>query len=691
MWEGYSEELYQEIVKQRQNGERIDRVTTGGTLNQFIGGVSGGRIPMINNQLGQYLPLVNPETRQQMAGVEGDYAKGTADIRIESDEEVILHSIIPKFKYQPGIVESNSAKSVIYRTKTGQLAEVEIPAYYTAHTWACSTLHETDTFKSATPGDIFGSNEVIAHTRTRTKEGNLAMGRELNMTYLGRFGTNEDGVEVNSTALAKLESEKYEVTEIFLQGDELLLDIYGNNDDYRGLPIPGEFVKENGMVAGIRRVRRAFTPINMMRQNLKKPQHPFDSKYRQSKGMEIVEVEVYRDARGDFKHMPKTQVDYLDRLADNALEKHRRILEIDAAERRNKGHNYPRHPSFQIAVTTAERHLYAAGELPANLVKEAKIIPSARPTISDKTYTYYIRIVSKGKVKPTLGHKLTNFHGAKAVICAIRPPEEMPKDKWGRISDINANPAGVSNRNNPSQLIEGFKNDACFHTLRHLKTISSKEDQLNYLAEFYRLCSLETYRSFLFAGEEGQLAHLDYVLNSRIDITDEPGDPTTTIAIVGMLKDTPYYPPRGHVTYKDENGELVTSKALVRVANQHIFMLDKIGKYSSACHIAVRQALGFTAKLSARDKALTHISNSPSRLIGNTESRALFGNMDAKAVRYMLHTGNSVQFNRNQITKILEGELMLEPDLDTPYVSRGLEFFTSIMRTYGHDLKTGDE
>jgi len=700
-WAGYTDEYYQKIVEQRFKGERIDRVTTGGNMNQFIGSVSGGRIPMINNQLGQYLPLINPEPRQQMSGLEQDYAYGLADVRFEGvpvqsvsgdmeypDHEVVLHSIIPHYRHEPGVVDVVNGESVVYRTHDGLLAIVEIPNFYTSHSWSCATLHKTDAFKTATPGDIFGSSDVIAQTNTRTAEGNLAFGRELNWSYLGWFSSNEDGSAVSKEALPLLESEKYEATDIFLQADDILLPIHGDGVDWQALLSPGNIVPENGMIAATRKMRKSFSPVNMMKRNLRIPQHPFDLKYRHAKGSEIVEVEVLRDNRGDFKHMPKGQVAYLDRLADNCLERHRKILEIDALERRNRGPRYDKHPSWHIAVVQAEQQLYAAGELPEHLVKEAKIIPSARPTIQDKTYTYYIRIVSKGRVKPTLGHKLTGMHGEKTVICATPDPEEMPLDKWGRRGHINVNPAGVSNRNNPSQLIEGFRSDACYHTRRKLLTISSREEQLAFLLEFYRLASLESYRSISLKSLEEQYQHLDHVLANRIDLVDEPGDPGTTIAIVDMLEDTPYYPPRDHVTYRDHDGTIVTSHALVRVSNKYTFTLDKIGKYSSACNIALRQYMGFTAKLSAKDKATTHISTSASRLIDNTTTRALFGNLPSEAVRYMLHSGNSIKFNKNQLTKFLQGELMLEPDFETQYVSRGLELFTALVRTFGHDLDT---
>lgn len=685
-WSGYTDEEYDRLLEERYTGQRVDRVTTGGGSTPFITSISGGRVPMLNNQELQYMPLIRPEPPQQMSGTEACRAKALRDIRFDAEGEVVIVEQFPLYQVIPGQIDKPTGTGIVYRCmKTNKLCYIEIPDFITEHPWVCASVHQTPVLANASRGQMFHGNEVIAQTSTRTADGNIAWGRELNVGYWGRFGTNEDGVMMSKTAAPKLASERYDETETYLHGDDILLNLYGNDAFFKPTLSVGDVVPQHQTVLGIRSNRRLFAPVNLTRQSLSTPQHPYDRKYRHCKGGTIVEIEVIRNGRGDFKHLPKEQVMYLDAMAASAMRKHRRILEIDQRERREQGKDYQRHPSWHIAVRNAEARLTMAGEHSIANV-------SAQPSIRDKSFTYYVRIVSKSVVIPTLGHKLTGRSGNKAVVCSMLSPERMGVDQWGRYLDIIANPAGVSNRNNPSQLTESYINDACYHTRRHLLAMNNSKDQLDHLMEFYRLCFPEVYRTLTkYATEEDRYEHLETVLQTRIDGIKEAGEPGTGVEIVDILEDTPYNPPFGRVKFVDNDGVLKESKAMVRVANQYIYVLERIGVYSSACAIPVHQPRGFSAKLTKDDKAMSYISTTNVRSIGGTETRLLFGNVDPDEAAAVMNRGNSIEAGKDRLDSIFKGALMVLDNRDRRYSTRGLDLLRGISRAYGCDLTKGEE
>jgi hypothetical protein len=488
----------------------------------------------------------------------------------------------------------------------------------------------------------------------------------------------------------------------WVYGDDILLNIHGSINDVRPLPTVGDVIGDKGIVAALRKNIRAFSLIGQRKDCLTVANRPFDKPYTTIAGSRVIEVQVKRHGRGDFKYLSSPTARYMDTLAESSLAMHRTILEIDAAERRTAGANYPRHLSWHCAVVQAEKELMAAGHKTVTVnrkvvsgLRSGENIPTSKPTIGDKPYSYYVTITLTKVHQPELGDKFTNRHGAKSVIGKITDDEDMPLDLWGRRADVITNPVGVSNRNIPVQLNEAYFNDTCYHAFNHLKTLDSVEQQVAYLLDLYSVMSIETAHTIATLCDTPEMlrAHVKSVLDDgRIDIINENGDPTLSVHGVNLIHNSKYRPPYDRVTVTSEiTGKRNLTPNKVRIAPVYTFALDKIGKYANATNISPRQSLGFVAKATSRDKDLSHISQTSNRHSGYTEVRSTAANSNPADAAYTISSNNSQAAMEVRVEGMLSGTLLAEAiDINTINLGRGLELFNHELGCFGHELTRGD-
>lgn len=66
----------------------------------------------------------------------------------------------------------------------------------------------------------------------------------------------------------------------------------------------------------------------------------------------------------------------------------------------------------------------------------------------------FVKVYVKTEEPAQIGDKLVNRHGAKGIISAVIPDNEMPSDKSGNPIDLAISPSAVTTRINPSQILE---------------------------------------------------------------------------------------------------------------------------------------------------------------------------------------------------------------------------------------------
>lgn len=664
----------------------VDRVTTGGGLNSTATSISGGRMGMVKTQAGQYMPTLDSEPKQLLCGTEEDYADATWDVRIDSDDQVQIIAIIDKLRPDGDRVYTNPEKLIVYKNlRTYSIGSVTLPKYMSHHTTFGFTLVSA---REIAVGDILEPNTVLAHGPSKKSDGNFGFGRETNTAYLGTFGTNEDGAEAAFAIKGMYQSEVFTETEIYVDANFTLLNLFGNDEYFKPIPALGDKLNAVGLLAVKRELRKSFRLLNTSKEALRTVQRPFDQEIYNTGGAEVVDITVIKGKKVRTDNLPKGLVTYLDALSNNATTQHRRILELDTQLRkeayRNSGgqKKYTREPTWHIAVRDAER---LVGDRIPNK-------PEPSITRNDTVISsYYIKITTRKINTPKLGHKFTGPQAEKYVICNFKPNEDMANDKWGRFAHWHVNPVGVVNRNNPSQLYQCYVTDACFHTRNALIDMKAKgasfEELWEYLTEFYRLVSPDT---FALATRVCPVAlrpeHLQSVLDTRINLKDEVGQDHIGLNTIEALTGTVYEPPFDVVTIRDGKGDLVTTCNPVRVSNKYIFPLEKIGSHSSACNLPLRQSTGFPAKHNSKLKKYAPMSTQASRAYGESEFRDIIAKAGIGVARLIMNLNSNALATKQMADQLLTKLGFVDMSSAPKFTGRGLSILKHLMNCFGHTL-----
>lgn len=665
---------------------RVDRVTTGGGLNSQGDKISGGRMGMNKPMFGQYIPHLDAEPMQLMCGTEFDHAQATWDIRIESDDPVQIIEIIDKYRPDGERVYSNPEQLIVWKNlRTFETGCVTLPKYLSFHTTFGFSLVSKRTIAV---GDTLEPNAILAHGPSRRSDGNFAFGREVNVAYLGTFGTNEDGAEAAMSVKSMYKSEIIVDTEIYVDSNFALLNLFGDDEYYKPLPSLGDQLDATGLLAVKRELRNSFKLLNTSKRSLRTVQRPFDQEIYNYGGAEVIDITVIKGKKVRTDNMPRGMVTYLDALANNHSQYHNRVLDLDRKLRREAarqaGMTYQRHPSWHIETTNAEK-----------LVGE-RIPGKAEPstTRSDAVISgYYIKITTRKINTPRLGHKFTGLQAEKFVICNFKEDDHMAMDKWGRFAHFHVNPAGVINRNNPSQLFQCFTTDACFHTRRHLLEMEANgvsfDEMWDYLIKFYELVSPDSYRlATRILPSQLRPDHLRSVLDKRIDLKDEIGQKHLGFGVMDNLKGTPYYPPRDYVSIGTHGGRKVMTKNKVRVSNKYIYPMEKIGAHSSACNLPLRQSTGFPAKHSSRLKKYSPMSTQSSRCYGESEFRDIIAKAGVHVAKLIMNLNSNALATKRMADQMLTKLGFVDMSNEPKFIGRGLSILRHLLQCFGTTLTT---
>ena len=671
---------------------RMDRVTSGGHVNQDACEISGGRLVMVSGHIAQYVPFANAGPRQLRAGVEAEYAKATWHIAIDADEDIVIDTIFNKYDVDHDKIKTNEFNTtyvISHGLKSGRVYCTEVPYYMSHHTlWGFKLVH-TPLMESLQPGLYIEADhdKILAHGPSRLRNGDWAFGAECNCSYLGTFNTNEDGCGASLEAKEVFKTEMYTVTEFFVESNQVLINKYGeDNGYYKPIPSVGDVLGSQGLIAVKRDMRKAYSLCNMTNRALTKTIRPFDQEIHALPNSTVIEVEVIKGPRSNTDDMPYEMVRYLDSLSANRRKHLQTFQDIDRRylmrARDNHKEDYLRHPSSHVKFVDAENEI---GQTPKNKTRPSVILNEAVCS------GYFVRIVTRKINKPQLGHKFTGLSGEKFVICDFKKPEDMPTDKWGRHSMFNANPVGVVNRNNPSQLFQQYTSDACFHTRLKMLAMRDAGESIeaiwDYLLGFYLLASPNSYRMATTLLDKSEIpAYIDTIMDYRIDLEDEVGDLHLGVNIVSRLNGTVYQPPRDVVTFRDSCGNLRTSKYPCRVSNKYLIVMEKIGKHASASSIPLRQNCGFAAKQSSQQKRITQLSSKPSRVFGEAEFRAIVANAGPELAKRLITILSNPRASKLMADEALSHLGFMDIE-DIEYRSLGMNLLRHLLQCYGTGIE----
>ena len=238
---------FDEIIQREEARIKSPEQILGKCLDQpFTTSNSGSRKILYSTQKEHALPLLYPEVPIIQTGYEnrfGDYSSSI--IKMDDDYEVL--DKISKFSRNP----NHHYILIIRNMRTNQL-DVLTRISYNHLTESYGYLYNNKVMDQLDIDYCIRRGEIVRSSIAYDAYMNRCDGVNLTTAYICRDKTMEDGIQISESAALKLASPLISKIQIPLNDNDIILNLYGDDREYLGIPYVGEKVKD-GIVCAIRR------------------------------------------------------------------------------------------------------------------------------------------------------------------------------------------------------------------------------------------------------------------------------------------------------------------------------------------------------------------------------------------------------------------------------------------------------
>ena len=432
-------------------------------LMPFSYASSGARKILFGTQSDHKLQLLHGEVPLVGTGFENILGAYSSNYKIaECDAKVICK--IPKFEKQPQL-----HYFMIVLRDDGVLDLIERVSYnHITETYGY--LYDNTFIDNLDVGDTIKKNDPIKRTRSIDKYDNRLDGVNLKIAYMACDETTEDAILISDKAAAKLTSPIIKKVPIIINDNDIMLNLYGDDDNYKVIPDIGEEVKD-GVVAATRRENKAEALFTQSYDRLKYYTMS-DSKYITKQGR-VIDIDIYCNNEENIRDsIYNTQLNYY--WEDKKRYCQAVINIVDhMAEQGHRRLSYDLQKLYSDCMKTIDRRKF-------NRVKPFSNIG--------------IDIIVLEELELKVGDKVANRYGGKGVIGEIRPEYKMPRiHGTDEHVDFIYNIATTPNRDNISQNLEQeinmYASVICNHIIYGIENDKSLDvgDTVKEILDFIRI------------------------------------------------------------------------------------------------------------------------------------------------------------------------------------------------------------
>ena len=648
---------------------REKHVATSG-LNPFVRYNSSPRGLMMSSHIAQALTLVNPDKQIVFSGLEREMGKYSITKKMMVDGEVI--TVLKRYK-ETILGKEPVEYVIVYRNlETGEIDALEIPNYNTFHPYFGFRYEiNKDYIENLFTGEIIPKDTVLAWPPTYDPEtGDYGYGKNLNVAFMTLDGVAEDGFIISKSALKKLQFKLFEKRSINVGSDTFPLNLYGDEDNYKPFPELYESINDTGVVMCIRKYDDMLMPALLSKVDVKNFNPIFDKAYyTKGEGGKVIDIKVFKTHKK--KLMPKDTDVLLDKYADALLMFYQDVL--DTYKRIEKSHS--------VSEVKYGKHF-------ERLVIEAmNVINSTKPKSKiKKTYRkeemdlYWADFVIEYLVTPTIGFKLSGYHGNKGVIVRVWDDEDMPVDQDGNRADLIMDPSSIVSRLNVGVMYERYfaatsrkakklitdeikailnKNEITFEDINSLNDNVIKEIFGKYVLGLVSIIGNKQFQIYKEAFDANRVEDMrsviaeivldEFYLHYTVEDNKEAWE------IVLEIENSIFKPPYGPVTYR-ENGRRYTTKRPVMIAPMYTLLLNKIADSVLSTSSAKVNHFGLPIGVSRLDKYRLPWKNNPVRNLGETESRLIASYGGREMLAELKDRGSSIETHTMVYRSILEAD-----------------------------------
>ena len=456
-----TEEEMKYLIEQ-YSGENINKVFSTGLLSHPFH-AAGPRQHMFSVHYTQHLMLDNPESPRNFTGWEKQFGKYLnsymkADKNFEIIAKINRHTSFQDMSYVLVVREQGTRNYDIIRV-----------SHYEKLSDQHGFLRPFTYNDSKGPGALITKDDVVYKANSLDEFGNYRYGINAKVAFMLIPEVKEDSIVVSESFAKRVVFHTVTKTEYIINKNDVLLNIYGNNQEYKVLPMVGEYVNNKGILFATRKMDKKnisadFT--DMALQTL----HITDNKFSGFGQVVDIDIKVNDvDELNSDPHREQLQQIYNDQLRYN--QEIVNILQPIVNDERN-------HISDRL-----EQCLFNARNY---------ITPNIKYSSNTGNFEFaHITIYTAEEQRLTSAMKLTNRCGGKAVIGKVWPDEFMPIDKNGVRAEVICSSAGLVGRTNPDQLFDQTISYISDEILRRMKKQKTMEDSYKLYFDYLKDMSLE--------------------------------------------------------------------------------------------------------------------------------------------------------------------------------------------------------
>lgn len=647
-------------------------------LQPFCNTNSGSRKLMHSTHLEQRLALMHPEVPIIQTGYENEFGKYSSSYHVAENDYVVL-SKIQKFNDRP----NHHYFLIVQNINNGELDIIERIGYEPiTETYGYLNNNSTlDRLEPVTNPDIYEEKNIIHQGQVYQTSmafddyNNRQDGVNLLTAYISTAKNTEDSVIISESAAKKLASPLIKPVTIIINENDILLNIYGDEYNYKSFPDIGEEVIDNLLTV----VRREKKEESLFTHSYNRLTDFLMSDDKFIVGGKIIDVDVYCNNpdtinQSVYNVQIKKYNDNKMRYMNELVLAVKQIQELNDNELKM---------SYKL-----QKFLYEANNVLAGV-----------QYINDRTFTgtiLKITVLEENEIK--IGDKVSDRYGGKGVVSFILPDNQMPIIAHTQTPvDILFNSCTCVGRLNPGQMFETsitFIGNRIIDYI--LLNVLTPDESMDLVREYMQLtgCNMDEFLEEMLdpnSSEEYKAEYLNSIMNdSGIYLSLEPISDSMTIDKLANIYDefTWAKPYEMIMPIKDSNGNIryTPSRRPMVIGSKYIYRLKQYGedKFSATSSSATN-----IRNLNTRSKANKQYKSPHTRTpirFGDMESGNL-NHMGNEIVACIMMMYSSSPHARRSVQNLYTGNPFdINIKLDNKAKNRNVEVINARLKTCGYRL-----
>ena len=425
----------------------------GMTLLTRTGYISGNRSIMTTGHLKQAMTPICPEVPKVFTEYENMVGKYSTGIKKASREWRVVDKI---YKFE----ENNHLYTLIVKDEQTGYYDVIEKKLVENLTEKFGFRYNTEELDKIQVGDLIPKDSVLFKSTSYDEYNNYRFGVNATFCYTSDVKTTEDAILVSKSFADKFRCVEVESITVSVNDNDVLINLYGDENNYKCFPDIGETIKDK-IICATRRINNDQIFYDFKETNLRKINFSEDVLCtEQGSGGKIIDIKVYSNKTLEEMEINENHAQ-VTKYYKNELRYFKELVEsTQDVVHENKDHSRNYNYVYKKSKDVLDENVKwceQQGKKPfSNMI---------------------IEFIVEREVPLKEGSKITGLFGNKGVISKILPDDEMPVLENGRVVDVQFNCLGVINRLNSFQLFEQSINFIMNRTIDRIKTLETNDQR----------------------------------------------------------------------------------------------------------------------------------------------------------------------------------------------------------------------